>query len=117
MSGSDVGGSAVSGADRSGLTGTGESFTGFPERQPSLSRVLGEEHPLANRDVSLVDLLDRVLATGVIITGDLTISIADVDLVRVSLRALVSSVNENVSSPWEHGDPLARRGHRGRDRP
>jgi hypothetical protein len=42
--------------------------------------------------VALVDLLDRVLGTGVVITGDLTLSIAEVDLVRVSLRALVSSV-------------------------
>jgi hypothetical protein len=42
--------------------------------------------------VALVDLLDRVLATGVVVTGDITLSIADVDLVTISLRALVSSV-------------------------
>jgi Gas vesicle protein len=41
---------------------------------------------------SLVDLLDRVLATGVVITGDVTISIADVDLIHVSLNAIVASV-------------------------
>jgi Gas vesicle protein len=45
-----------------------------------------------HRPVAFVDLLDRVLATGVVITGDITISIADVDLVRISLRALISSV-------------------------
>ncbi|GGM30945.1 hypothetical protein GCM10011608_14400 [Micromonospora sonchi] len=39
-----------------------------------------------------MDLLDRVLATGVVISGDITISIAEVDLVRISLRALVASV-------------------------
>ncbi|GAB3213788.1 gas vesicle protein [Marinactinospora thermotolerans] len=83
------------------------SFTGFPEGQGSVARVIDEDHPLANREISLVDLLDRVLAKGVMITGDLTISIADVDLVRVSLRALVSSINEQVASPWEHGHPLA----------
>lgn len=43
-------------------------------------------------DVALVDLLDRLLAGGVVIAGDLTISLADVDLVHVSLRALISSV-------------------------
>ncbi|MET8363280.1 gas vesicle protein [Micromonospora sp. NPDC005194] len=48
--------------------------------------------PLAYRPVALVDLLDRVLATGVVISGDITLSIADVDLVRISLRALVASV-------------------------
>lgn len=45
-----------------------------------------------NREVALVDLLDRVLAGGVVISGDITLSIADVDLVVVSLRALVSSI-------------------------
>ena len=43
--------------------------------------------------VALVDLLDRVLAGGVVIVGDVTLSIADVDLVTVSLRALVTSVS------------------------
>lgn len=45
-----------------------------------------------NREVALVDLLDRVLAGGVVISGDITLSIANVDLVVVSLRTLVSSV-------------------------
>jgi hypothetical protein len=43
--------------------------------------------------VALVDLLDRVLARGVVITGDVTLSIADVDLVTVNLRALITSVS------------------------
>ena len=43
--------------------------------------------------IALVDLLDRVLADGVVIAGDITLSIADVDLVTVSLRALVTSVS------------------------
>jgi hypothetical protein len=45
-----------------------------------------------NREVALVDLLDRVLAGGVVIAGDITLSIADVDMVVLSLRTLVSSV-------------------------
>ncbi len=45
-----------------------------------------------NRRIALVDLLDRVLGGGVVITGDITLSIADVDLVIVSLRTLISSV-------------------------
>jgi hypothetical protein len=43
--------------------------------------------------VALVDLLDRVLAEGVVVTGEITLSIADVDLVTVSLRALLASVS------------------------
>ena len=45
------------------------------------------------RHVALVDLLDRVLAGGVVISGELTLSIADVDLVHISLRALLSSIS------------------------
>jgi hypothetical protein len=48
--------------------------------------------PLAERDVALVDLLDRLLGGGVVIVGDITLAAADIDLVHVSLRALVSSV-------------------------
>ena len=43
-------------------------------------------------DVALVDLVDRLLQGGVVIAGDITLSVADVDLVYVGLRALVSSV-------------------------
>jgi gas vesicle protein GvpA/GvpJ/GvpM family len=42
--------------------------------------------------VALVDLLDRVLAGGVVISGEVRLSVADVELVRVSLHALVASV-------------------------
>jgi hypothetical protein len=41
---------------------------------------------------SLVDLLDRVLATGVVLAGDLTLCLAGVDLVTIRLRALITSV-------------------------
>jgi hypothetical protein len=47
----------------------------------------------AQEDVTLVDLLDRVLAGGVVIIGDITLSLADIDLVHVSLRLVVSSVS------------------------
>lgn len=47
---------------------------------------------LESRQIALVDLLDRVLAGGVVITGEVTLCIADIDLVRISLRALVASV-------------------------
>ncbi|MGW6241495.1 gas vesicle protein [Streptomyces sp. NPDC055037] len=56
--------------------------------------------------VPLVDLLDRVLATGVVVSGDLVIAIADVPLVRLSLHALLSSVSERVPAPWADGGPL-----------
>ncbi|MEV0405030.1 gas vesicle protein [Actinoallomurus sp. NPDC050550] len=57
--------------------------------------------------VALVDLLDRLLAGGVVISGDLVLSIADVDLVRISLRVLIGSVGgDDVIAPR---DPDRRR--------
>lgn len=56
------------------------------------------------RQVTLVDLLDRLLAGGVVLAGDLTLRIADVDLVRIDLNALVSSVSAGVPSPFESAD-------------
>ncbi|ASR39518.1 gas vesicle protein [Prauserella marina] len=61
----------------------------------------GAEPSLADRDISLVDLLDRLLAGGVVLTGDLALSIAGVDLVHISLRALITSVKENRPSPLQ----------------
>jgi len=47
---------------------------------------------LVHEDVALVDLIDRLLGSGVVIAGDITLSVADIDLVYVGLRALVTSV-------------------------
>ncbi|MFF7216756.1 gas vesicle protein [Streptomyces sp. NPDC008238] len=52
--------------------------------------------PLHERQIALIDLLDRLLAGGVVLTGDLTLAIADVDLVHISLRALITSVEAHL---------------------
>ncbi|MCX4659295.1 gas vesicle protein [Streptomyces uncialis] len=52
-------------------------------------------------ETALVDLLDRLLAGGVVLAGDITLGIADIDLVRVDLKALISSIDDTVPSPWE----------------
>lgn len=57
------------------------------------------EQALADSEIALVDLLDRVLAGGVVLTGDVTLSIAGIDLVHISLRALVTSVRADHPLP------------------
>lgn len=57
---------------------------------------------LAGEDVALIDLLDRLLAGGVVLAGDITLAVADIDLVYVGLRALIST----VASAERHGVPL-----------
>ncbi|MFB8774706.1 gas vesicle protein [Streptomyces broussonetiae] len=65
-----------------------------------------EAEPYAPVGVPLVDLLDRVLATGVVVSGDLVLSVTDVPLVRISLHALLSSVSERAPAPWPDSGPL-----------
>ncbi|MGW6143416.1 gas vesicle protein [Streptomyces sp. NPDC055144] len=67
-----------------------------------------EVTPLPDRQVALIDLLDRLLSGGVVLTGDVVLSIADIDLVRISLRALIVSIGPDNPSPWP---PPAPTGH------
>ncbi|MGW1893416.1 gas vesicle protein [Streptomyces sp. NPDC002004] len=62
--------------------------------------------PLPDRQVALIDLLDRLLSGGVVLTGDVVLSIADIDLVRISLRALIVSISAQNPSPWPAASPL-----------
>jgi hypothetical protein len=65
-----------------------------------------------DRRIALVDLLDRVLAGGVVISGEVVLSVADVDLVVISLRTLVSSVSSLMSvESGVGGDGDGRRSH------
>lgn len=45
-----------------------------------------------NENITLLELLDRLLGKGIVITGDLVISIANVDLIYIGLKLLISSV-------------------------
>jgi hypothetical protein len=47
----------------------------------------------SGHEIALVDLVDRLLDGGVVIHGDITLAVADVDLLYVGLRALVASVD------------------------
>ena len=44
------------------------------------------------KDVTLLDLVDRVIDHGVILEGDITISVADIDLIYLGLKVLLASV-------------------------
>ena len=52
--------------------------------------IVGEEWE--NTDLSLLETLDHVLNRGLVIAGEITIAIADIDLIFVGLNVLVSSV-------------------------
>jgi len=45
-----------------------------------------------SKDFTLLELLDRVLTKGVVLRGDIVISVADIDLVYLGVKLLLSSV-------------------------
>jgi hypothetical protein len=67
----------------------------------------------SEREVTLLELLDRALDKGVILWGDITISVAGVDLVYVGLKVLLTSVEtaermRRLAAEHSHSD--VRRG-------
>lgn len=44
------------------------------------------------RDVTLLELLDRIVDHGVVLAGDVRISVADVDLLYLGLRVILTSI-------------------------
>jgi hypothetical protein len=68
------------------------------EHRPSMD-ALGSEgdartlsHGSPEEEVTLLELLDRVLDKGIVLSGDITLSVADIDLVYVGLRVLLTSI-------------------------
>jgi hypothetical protein len=57
----------------------------------------GGLQPTGAAQVSIVDILDRLLGTGVVLAGDVTISLAGVDLVDIRLNALITSVRADMA--------------------
>jgi hypothetical protein len=49
------------------------------------------------RGTSLVELLDRVVHRGAYVSGDVTICLAGIDLVRLDLRLLLTAVAESTA--------------------
>jgi len=48
----------------------------------------------ATEATNLADILERVLDKGIVIAGDIKISIADVDLLNIKIRLLIASVDK-----------------------
>ena len=57
-----------------------------------LARSGSAAHPWRERDLTLLELLARLLEGAVAIHGEVTLPVADVDLVRVGLRLVAASV-------------------------
>ncbi len=55
-----------------------------------------------HRSTGLVDLLDRVLDKGLVVAGDIKISLAEVELLTIRIRLIVCSIDkaEQVGLDW-----------------
>ena len=55
--------------------------------------MIDDEFDLAGSDLSLLETLDHVLNLGLVISGEITISVADIDLLFVGLNVLLGSTD------------------------
>ena len=60
---------------------------------------------LSPRQLTIVDLVDRILDKGVVITGDITVSIVGVDLLSLKINLVIASLETakryGIKLPWE----------------
>ena len=70
--------------------------------------------PVPRSSGSLVDVLDRVLDKGLIVAGDIRVSLADVELLTIRIRLLVCSIDkaEEIGLDWWKADPELSSGRR-----
>ncbi|HEX7064559.1 MAG TPA: gas vesicle protein [Bacillales bacterium] len=63
------------------------------------------EHPVQSN--TIVDVLEKVLDKGVVIAGDITVGIADVELLTIKIRLIVASVDKakEIGMDWWETDP------------
>ena len=65
------------------------------------------QHVLGDEDASLLDIVDNVLNKGVVLSGDITIALAQVDLIYARLSLLLCAADRVL--PSEDPDPMFRR--------
>jgi hypothetical protein len=66
-----------------------------------------ERVPTVAGTTNLVDILDRILDKGLVIAGDIRVSLANVELLTVRIRLLICSVDkaEQIGLNWWKFDP------------
>ena len=57
--------------------------------------------------VTLIDILDKVLDKGLVVAGDIRVSLAEVELLTIRIRLLVCSIDkaEQIGLNWWRTDP------------
>lgn len=71
-----------------------ETKTKKQTKTPDYKQCPGPFSLLKEKKVTLAEALDRVLDKGAVLHGDLTLRVADIDLVYVGLRLIVTSISK-----------------------
>jgi hypothetical protein len=60
------------------------------------------ELPTQHRGTGLVDVLDRVLDKGLVVAGDIKVSLAEVELLTIRIRLLICSLDkaQEIGLDW-----------------
>lgn len=84
--------------------GNGRVTTLLNGTHPESRRLAGAQHGVSS---SLGDLLERVLDKGIIIAGDITLCVGDVELLQLKIRLLIASVDRahDMGIDWWKHDP------------
>lgn len=68
---------------------------------------------LTRREMTIIDLLDRILDKGVVINGDITVAIAGIDLLALKINLVIASLETakryGIPLPWEKKEQKAKK--------
>ena len=78
--------------------------------RPESRRLAGAKQPVSN----LADLLERVLDKGIVIAGDVTLCLGEIELLQIKIRLLIASVDKARDMGidwWKHDPALSSAAH------
>lgn len=52
-----------------------------------------QRQPYQNKDMTLLDLLDGIIDKGAVVSGELIISMAGIDLIMIDLKLLIATID------------------------
>ncbi|MEB3294656.1 MAG: gas vesicle protein [Synechococcales bacterium] len=74
---------------------------------PTVARESNRSMTTAMQGSSLADVLERVLDKGIVIAGDISVSVAHTELLNIRIRLLISSVDKakEIGINWWENNP------------
>lgn len=78
-----------------------------PEQRPMVVQNSGQVMPAGHEPANLGDILERVLDRGIVIAGDIRVSLLDIELLTLKLRLVIASVDtaRQIGIDWWEHDP------------